>query len=634
MDLPRLPLDGNLDLTYRCTNDCRHCWLRLPPEAPELSQELSLDEIEDVVGQARQMGCQAWAISGGEPMLRPDFAEIFDFITQKSARYTLNTNGTLITPHIARLMTRRGSKMVALYGATSDVHDHVTRTPGSFEATMRGFAYLKEAGAGFTVQIVPMRDNYHQYGQMVDLARSLSPHYRVGATWLWLTACRSEARNREIARQRLDPAGVIALDEPDPAAELLDRPAGGKTGAAGVGSGAEPADDRLFAACIDARRDFHIDPYGRMSFCGFIKDPALRYDLRRGTFRQAWDEFIPPLADVVRGGDEYRANCGSCDLRNDCRWCAVYGYLEHGRYSAKVDYLCQVAREERRFKEEWKKNRLRYYRIADITVQVSADFPFTDTTFDSRFEQFRVDGPGTDTVALKLVSSVPALSDLRLSQEVYRNPPWAIYRSSGAWVYVVSSEEGSSDPQCIGIFSDDHTRGTVYRDAGFLARGKLRSLTTFPSDDILWTRLLADRDGCVLAAVGSVVDGRGLLFFGHGETLHGGRVIVRRGPDGFRMYGTWSHGACGHGIEGSDMENHGGLPDATATEAPLRAVLVLDEVGESEPVPVTDENERLGEVLSHVVKPMVLADWWEKTVDVAQQMANQTPIYRLYSAAP
>ena len=61
--------------------------------------------------------------------------------------------------------------MVAIYGATADVHDRVTRNPGSFEAAMRGFAYLKEAGVGFTVQIIPMQENYHQLQAMEDLAK-------------------------------------------------------------------------------------------------------------------------------------------------------------------------------------------------------------------------------------------------------------------------------------------------------------------------------------------------------------------------------------------------------------------------------------------------------------------------------
>ena len=335
---PRLPLEGGLDLTYRCNNNCCHCWLRIAPGAPEQQEELSTEEIKSIVDQARRMGCRTWHISGGEPMLRNDFAEIFDYITSRSVSYSLNTNGTLITPEIAQLLKRKGSKMVALYGATAEVHDHVTRNPGSFQATMKGFELLKEAGAGFTVQLIPMKDNYHQFPQMVELAKSLSPHWRVGAAWLYMSACGSPQKNREIASQRLPPCEVIDLDKPDVSFEeqQTDNPCH-----------AAAADDRLFARCIEGRRSFHVDAYGQMTFCCFIKDPALRYDLRKGSFQEAWDQFIPSLADRVLGGSEYWEDCGSCPNRSDCRWCAVYAYLEHGRYGAKIDYLCQVAREGR-----------------------------------------------------------------------------------------------------------------------------------------------------------------------------------------------------------------------------------------------------------------------------------------------
>ncbi|MBN2464238.1 radical SAM protein, partial [candidate division WOR-3 bacterium] len=154
--LPRLPLQGSIDATYRCNNNCRHCWVCLPAAAAEREQELSLDEIRRIADEAQSMGCREWSISGGEPMLRPDFPEMFDYLTRRARNYTLNTNGTLITPEIAHLLTRKGWRMVALYGATAEVHDHITRTPGSFDAVMRGFRYLREAKAGFTVQLIPM----------------------------------------------------------------------------------------------------------------------------------------------------------------------------------------------------------------------------------------------------------------------------------------------------------------------------------------------------------------------------------------------------------------------------------------------------------------------------------------------
>ncbi|NLG28706.1 MAG: radical SAM protein [Chloroflexi bacterium] len=623
--LPRLPLDGRLDLTYRCNNTCRHCWLWLPSDAPEARAELSFDEYRRIIDEARAMGCHAWGISGGEPMLRPDFAEILDYITRKAVHYKLNTNATLITPAIARLLTRPGNKMVALYGATGDVHDHITRNPGSFEAMLQGVAYLQEAGAGFSVQIVPMRDSYHQFEAMVALAASLSPVYRVGAPWLWLSGCRSEARNREIARQRLAPEVVLELDPPNPAAGLLD-----DEGACGVeGCGARPDDDRLLAGCLAARRDFHIDPYGQMSFCCYIKDPALRYDLRRGTFREAWNEFIPSLADVVRGGEEYRENCGTCELRSDCRWCPTYGWLEHGRYSAKVEYLCSVARATRAYKQAWRESHVRHYQIAGVTIQLSADFELTANTFAAKFAKFAVAEPGEDAITLRLASGVPTLADLRLGEEVYARPPWRIYRNRGAWVYLGVTDDAQREPYSVALFNSDHSDGTVYRRPEVYAQGGLLALSTFTTDQIWLAPVLARRQAFYLHSSAIILNGQGYLFVGHseagkstmlkmlrahGEILCDDRNIVRRWPDGYRVHGTWSHGE---------------LPDVSPAGAPLRAVFFLDKATHNELVPVGDRKERFASLLAHVVRPLVTADWWASTLDLAADMAAAVPAYRL-----
>ncbi|MFC1948015.1 radical SAM protein [Chloroflexota bacterium] len=627
---PRLPLDGRLDITYRCNNTCMHCWLWQPNDARQVQEELTTEEIQHIVDESRRMGCQAWSISGGEPMLRPDFLEIFDYVTRKSVHYSLNTNGTLITSQIACSMKRPGNKMVALYGATAEVHDRVTRNPGSFEATMRGFAYLKEAGAGFTVQIIPMAANYHQYSRMLELARSLSPDYRVGSPWLFLSACRSDARNREIARQRLKPADVIVLDEPDSPFNVLDLDVYDGTVRETLPYQAAEKDDRIFAACIAARRDFHIDPYGKMTFCCFIKDPALRYNLRQGSFREAWDDFIPSLADKVRGGQEYLENCGSCSLRQDCHWCGVYGYLEHGRFSAKVDYLCQVAEEAHRFKEEWRSTHVRYFQIAGITIQIAADFPIKDETFATKFEKFQVDGPGDDTIALRLISSIPPRSELRLGQEVYHKAPWAIYRNSQSWTYLgILPNDDNDNLHSLAIFEADHSRGSIYRQEDVYIKGNLESLTTFPSDQILLARLLADRQGLYLHSSGIMINGKGLLFVGHseagkstmmkmlrqyGEILCDDRNILRRWPEGFRIHGTWSHGE---------------LPDVSPAGAPLQAIMFLEKANCNELLPTNGRIERLGLILSHVVKPLITADWWEKTIDLAGKIAEEVPIYYL-----
>ena len=624
-EFPRLPLEGNLDLTYRCNNNCRHCWLRIPVRAPEKKDELSFEEIKQIAGEARKMGCQKWSISGGEPMLRPDFAEIFSFLTAKAVSYGLNTNGTLITREIARLLKRKGGKMVALYGATAGVHDHITRHPGSFQATMQGFAYLKEAGAGFAVQLIPMRDNCHQFEDMVNLALSLSPHYRIGAPWLYLSACGSARRNAEIARQRLDPQDVIELDQPDLSYEEWLEHQGKAECHKATGY------DLLFAGCIAGCRDFHIDPYGRMTFCSFIKDPALRYDLRRGAFREAWEVFIPSLADRVQGGAEYRENCAVCDLRNDCRWCDVYGYLEHRRHGSKVDYLCQVARENRAFKENWQRRHRRYYGIAGVTVLVEADLAITDHTFEAKFQQFGMNGPGDDLISIRHHFSLPDLKGKNLGQEVYRKPPWAIYRQGDSWIYLcLAGEADNPSLHKVAVFNHDHTRGKIYHDGEELFRkGDLHALTLFTTDQILFARILADRAACVLHSSGTILNGQGLLFVGHSEAgkstmvkmlqgkaeiLCDDRNIVRRWPEGWRVHGTWSHGE---------------VPQVSSASAPLGAILFLQKSNRNRLRLLENRKEIVTRLLSCLIRPMASTDWWEKMLALIGSVAREIPCYQM-----
>jgi MoaA/NifB/PqqE/SkfB family radical SAM enzyme len=640
--MPRLPLEGHIDLTYRCNNNCRHCWLWLPSNAPEQAQQLSFDEIRRIVDDARAMGTRKWSISGGEPMLRPDFPEIFDYLTGKAVSYTINTNGTLITPEIARILKRKGTKMVALYGATKETYDHVTRHPGGFEKVMQGFRYLQEAGVGFIVQLIPMRDNWHEWEKMTKLAQSLSRHWRIGAPWLYLSSCHDSERNAEITRQRLDPRDVVELDRLDMSYKE----------AAAYEYEHMEGDDRLFARCIAGRRDFHIDPYGGMTFCSFLKDPAMRYDLREGTVREAWETFIPSLADKVHGGAEYKENCAACDKRKECRWCPVYGWLEHGRFSAPVEHLCDVAGENKRLKEEWQANHRRFFRIAGITIQVDSDLPIDDQTFHPKFTAFRVEGPGEDTVTIRHHFTLPDLKGKDLGRELYRKPPWAISQQNGSYIYLGISPQ-ADDPSLhrVATFNADHSRARIYNDReDTWLKGDLHSLTMFPSDQILIARLLADRRGCYLHSAGAILDGAGMLFVGHSEvgkstitrllmdagigaTLRGrpegaqgnhiglplqveilcdDRNIVRRMDDGWRVYGTWSHGD---------------VPVVSANDAPLRAICFIEKANEDTLTPLTDYKEITRRLLACVIKPFVTADWWHKTLDLVEQMANEAPCY-------
>jgi radical SAM protein with 4Fe4S-binding SPASM domain len=622
---PRLPLKGSLDLTYRCGNDCRHCWLRLPAGSAGATNELTLEEIRRIADEARSLGCREWTISGGEPMLRPDFAEIFELLTSRSARYTLVTNGKLVTPGIARLLKRPGAKLVSLYGATAAVHDRVTRTSGSFEALERGISLLREAKAGFTVQIVPMKSNIGDLEAMIRLAESWSPDWRFGAAWLRLSANGDPLRNREIAAERLDPDDVARLDPlPLPAAGTARRDA----------ACPEPRGTGLYAECLAARRSFHIDPYGGLSFCDLVKDPALRIDLRTTSFADAWNEALPALAAAVQAGPEYHERCGRCEYRTECRWCPVYAYLEHRDHSAPVDYLCRAAASARRASEAWLADRRRYYRVGGLTLELQSDLPMTGATFAPKFEAFRVHdpGPADPAISIRHHFGLPDTVGRDLGRVVRAEPPWEIRRRGPHWIYrgVYPGPDDGRSHRFI-VFNDDHTRASIFNPASDLFRGGgLDSLMLLPSDQILLARVLPTFGGLLVHAAGVDWNGRGLVFAGPSEAgkstivkmlaprarvLCDDRMIVRRNGAGFEAHGTWSHGE---------------VPDVSPGPAPLTGVFFLRQARENRAERIGRTAEAARGILPRIVRPLVTADWWDAVMDLVGELARKVPFYDLY----
>ena len=345
--LPRIPLQGDFFLTYRCNNNCRHCWNRVADCEKISRNELSLEQIKTIVSQARKNGAQEWSLSGGEPLLRGDFLDIFMYIKENSAACALNTNGTLITKKIAPFLRGSGPKSISLYGATAKTHDYITRRPGSFEETIRGARYLQEAKVHFIMQIILLKDNQHELKSMIALAESSSRGYRNGNSWLYLSACGNPEVNRGIISQRIAPELSAPIDAFDEFYfENKNHPGNCKRNLF------------YFSGCTKGNY-FFINPYGELSFCCFIQRKDMFYNLKKGSFAVGWDKFIPALSKKIKVTQEYLKNCGSCNMRIHCRWCPAYAFLEHRRFGAKIDYLCAVTREKLTLKEdELSKHRL------------------------------------------------------------------------------------------------------------------------------------------------------------------------------------------------------------------------------------------------------------------------------------
>jgi len=271
----------------------------------------------------------------------------------------------------------------------------------------------------------------------------------------------------------------------------------------------------------------------------------------------------------------------------------------------------------------------RYYQIGGITIELKSDLPFRPNTFEPKFEAFRVDGPGDENITIHHHSSLPELGNMTLGREVRRQPPWAIYRNDNSWTYLGIMPEGNTHaPYRVAVFDNDHTHGDIY-SASDSFDVSWHSLTFFPSDQIVLARTFARRNACFVHSSGVAMNNAGLLFVGHceagkstiaslfqehGEVLCDDRIVVRNWPDGLRIHGTWSHGD---------------IPLVSPASAPLTAVFFLEKAKGNRLTLVDGKMDRVKHLLVCFVRPLVDTEWWDKMISLAEQIADQTPCYRM-----
>lgn len=276
-----------------------------------------------------------------------------------------------------------------------------------------------------------------------------------------------------------------------------------------------------------------------------------------------------------------------------------------------------------------------FYKIAGVMIRVDSDLPIGPSTFHPKFKAFESDGQGEDTLRIHHHFELPMLSSRPQGREIYRKPPWVITQSADAFTYawIPQSPDDDADRQRMAVFSLDHTRADFYNDEVGeyeFRTGAMESLTLFPTDQILLARILADRQACFLHSAGILLDGQGYLFVGHSSAgkstitqLFSGRAqvlcddrnIVRRWPDGFRVHGSWSHGD---------------IPDVSSGDAPLKAIFFLNQSSENRLEPLADRWEITRKLLACLIRPLVTADWWEKSLDLVESIGREVPCYELY----
>ena len=156
----RHPYILELEITWACNLACPHCYVDAPKACPN---ELTLPEIRQLLAQARTAGMLELSLTGGEVLCRPDLMDVVDAGLEAGFFVRLVTNGTLVTPEVARAWKTAGIVLVtvSLDAADPGVHDAI-RGVGSHAKTLAGIDHLCSAGLPVSLIAAFSRINANQ----------------------------------------------------------------------------------------------------------------------------------------------------------------------------------------------------------------------------------------------------------------------------------------------------------------------------------------------------------------------------------------------------------------------------------------------------------------------------------------
>ncbi len=163
-----------IELTDRCNLLCRHCGSECDPTRSHYIDTglitKAIWEIAEDLGNDSYMIC----ITGGEPLLHPDFEDIVNTINWCDIPWGMTTNATLIDREMASKLKKlkMGSISISLDGLKEE-HEWLRRVPGSFDKTVEGIKNLQSVGIEVQVTTVIHKRNLEKKEEMYEFMRYL-----------------------------------------------------------------------------------------------------------------------------------------------------------------------------------------------------------------------------------------------------------------------------------------------------------------------------------------------------------------------------------------------------------------------------------------------------------------------------
>lgn len=349
------PISGSFELLPVCNMNCRMCYVRMSQqEMLQMGKPLSANEWLRIGEEAVKQGAMFILLTGGEPLLHVDFIEIYLGLRSLGLCLTINTNGTLITPHLVEVLKNDVPRRVnvSLYGTSNTVYADLCRNPQGFTQVMKGIKLLRDAD-------IPVKLNYTltpQNRKEWDAISTISDELGIPvSTPTYMFPPARKPNFGSIPLNRMTPQQVAETQ-----LEILYKNFHScedyKENLQGILDGINELERNSCPEiqvpggylCSAGVSSFWVNWKGELTPCGMLQLPAK--NLLECNFEEAWSYIKEESRKVFTSN-----KCFHCKYRCICQNCAASALAETGTSAGEPSYHCETCKEyERLIKEELK----------------------------------------------------------------------------------------------------------------------------------------------------------------------------------------------------------------------------------------------------------------------------------------
>lgn len=342
----KAPINGSIELLPLCNMNCDMCYVRLNREEMERKGRLrTADEWLKIGQQMKEAGVLFLLLTGGEPLLFPDFKRMYLEMRRMGFILTINTNGTLIDEEWAAFFGEYPPRRVniTLYGADEENYKRLCHYPGGFQKTVQGVQLLRDHGINVKISFSVTKAVRQSMGKVFFIGEELKVPVHIDP--YMMPAVRE--RNRPFSEQ----SRVLPEDAAAASLEALKLQFSREIYDQYIEQAIARVEDPGFpwgdghVSCLAGNCSFTINWQGQMRPCVIMSEPSVSV-FEKG-FATAWKEITVSTQKL-----KIPEKCRQCRYKPICKVCVAASLLETGSYEGIPDYLCRYSEEYFRLLKE------------------------------------------------------------------------------------------------------------------------------------------------------------------------------------------------------------------------------------------------------------------------------------------